>query len=372
MRLLDRYLLRELAVPLSYCLGAFLVFWIAFDLISNLSDYREVGLGGVSLLLYYAYRLPDLLLVIVPVGLLLGLLYTLTNLARHSELVAMRAAGISLWRLSVPYFLVGIFFSVALFVLNDVWLKNTNEKAEELLVRNKKGTTSDNKVLRNFNFRNPREGRTWNISQYHLESGAFRDAQVTWNLPDGTRQVIISKSGGFTGNTWVFTNVLQMVFISSESAPENKTVTNRMEMPLFTETPSSIRSEVKVSNSLSAVKASKAGYLSLEEMRDYIHMHPDMAPDTKAKLLTRLHTRLAAPWTCLVAIFIALPFGAVTGRRNVFGGVASSIIIFFAFYVMQRFGMAMGTSGRLPAILAAWGPNVFFAFLGLWMTWRQK
>jgi len=372
MRLLDRYLLRELSVPLSYCLSAFLVFWIAFDLISNLSDYREAGLDGSGLLLFYAYRLPDLLLIIVPVGLLLGMLYTLTNLARNHELVAMRAAGISLWRVSVPYFAVGILFSVGLFVLNDVLLTNCNEKAEELLTRNKKNSENpDSQWLKNYNFRNSRDGRVWNFGMYNLETSEFRDAQVTWNLPDGTRQVIIGKSGAHDGDTWVFTNALQIIFVTPNTAPENLPVTNRLEMPLFGETPVMIRAKFKVS-SLSSVTASKKIVLSLEEITEYLRLDVDISSKDRAKLLTQLHGRLAAPWTCLVVIFIALPFGAVTGRRNVFVGVASSIVIFFAFYVMQRFGLALGTSGRIPAWLAAWTPNAFFAILGLWLTWKQR
>ncbi len=372
MRLLDRYLLRELSVPLSYCLGAFLIFWVSFDLISNLSDYRADGLGGTDLLQFYAYRLPDMLLTIMPVGLLLGMLYTLTNLARHHELVAMRAAGISLTRISVPFFLVGIAFSLALFLLNDVWLTNSNEQAEKLRTRNQADQSDpQNQWIKNYNFRYSKGGRVWNFGAYNLETSEFRDAQVTWNLPDGTRQVIIGKSGAYREGTWVFTNVMHMVFLKLNTAPDERIVTNRLEMPLFSEAPNVISSEIKI-NSLSSITASKRVYLSLDEIRDFLELHPDLSPERRALLLTQFHGRLAAPWTCLVAIFIALPFGAVTGRRNVFVGVASSIIIFFAFYVMQRFGMALGTSGRIPAWLATWTPNIFFTLLGLWMTWRQR
>lgn len=368
MRLLDRYLLRELAVPLSYCLSAFLAFWISFDLISNLSDYREAGLGGSGLLLYYAYRMPDLLLIIVPVGMLLGMLYTLTNLTRHHELVAMRAAGISLLRLSVPYFVVGILFSLALFTANDLIFSNCNELAENLLKGEKK---QDDTWLKNHNFRNSREGRTWNFGLYNLKTGEFRNGQVTWDLPDGTRQVIISQNGAYTKDAWVFTNAAQIIFITPQSAPENIPVTNHLEMPLFTETPEDIRSEVKI-GSLSSITASKRVFLSLKEIKGYLNLHTDISPERRALLLTQYHGRLAAPWTCLVVVLIALPFGAVMGRRNVFVGVASSIVIFFAFYVIQRFGLALGTSGRIPALIAAWSPNAIFAVLGLVLTWRQK
>jgi lipopolysaccharide export system permease protein len=92
-----------------------------------------------------------------------------------------------------------------------------------------------------------------------------------------------------------------------------------------------------------------------------------------AWLLTELHERLAAPWTCLVVVLIAIPFGAASGgRRNLFVGVAGSIFICFAFFVLQRVGLALGLSGWLPAWLAAWLPNLIFGAAGLWMMARVR
>src|SRR4026207_26710 len=82
MRLLDRYLLRELLVPLGYCLGGFLVFWVSFDLLSQLDEFQEKKLRVLDLAEYYLVKMPDLLLIVMPVALLLALLYALTNHAR--------------------------------------------------------------------------------------------------------------------------------------------------------------------------------------------------------------------------------------------------------------------------------------------------
>src|SRR5213078_3764207 len=103
MRLLDRYLLRELLIPLGYCLGGFLVFWIAFDLFSDLGAFQQEKLKPLEIGEYYLALLPKLLQdIVAPAALLLALLYALTNHARHQELTAMRAAGVSLWRSCVP------------------------------------------------------------------------------------------------------------------------------------------------------------------------------------------------------------------------------------------------------------------------------
>jgi lipopolysaccharide export system permease protein len=73
-----------------------------------------------------------------------------------------------------------------------------------------------------------------------------------------------------------------------------------------------------------------------------------------------------------VVVLIAIPFGAVGGRRNVFVGVASSILICFVYFVLQQVGLALGTSGSLPPWLAAWFPNLSFGLTGLWLTSRVR
>ena len=98
MRLLDRYLLRELLVPFGYCLGGFFVFWVSFDLINELGEFQNRRLRTPEIAQYYLVKAPEMIVFVLPVALLLALLYTLTNHARHHELTAMRAAGVSLWR----------------------------------------------------------------------------------------------------------------------------------------------------------------------------------------------------------------------------------------------------------------------------------
>jgi lipopolysaccharide export LptBFGC system permease protein LptF len=71
-------------------------------------------------------------------------------------------------------------------------------------------------------------------------------------------------------------------------------------------------------------------------------------------------------------VFIAIPFGAAPGRRNLFFGVAGSIFICFAFFILQQIGLALGMNAFLPAWLAAGLPNLFFAALGVVLTLRIR
>jgi lipopolysaccharide export system permease protein len=71
-------------------------------------------------------------------------------------------------------------------------------------------------------------------------------------------------------------------------------------------------------------------------------------------------------------VLIALPFGALSGRRNVFVGVASSIFIFFAFFFLSQLGLTLGTAQVLPPWLAAWLPNLVFGGAALLFVMRVR
>ncbi len=370
MRLLDRYLLRELLIPLGYCLCGFLLFWIAFDLFGEIGDFQKNGLGPVEIAQYYLVTTPEFLVLVLPIALLLALLYSLTNHARHHEITAIRSAGVSLWRLSLPYFAVGLLISLASFVINEKWVPDSSDRAEEIMNRHappKAGALGRNKV-RHLGFTNARDGRIWQIGIYDSETGEMTNPQVFWTQPDQSRVWLKADRGDYTNGVWTFYNV----YVAKEALETNALAvpvleTNVLVVPQFTETPELIRSEIKISNRLVLARARRAD-VPLTEIINYLRLHPNPAPSERSWLYTKLQGRLASPWTCLVVVLIAIPFGAASGRRNVFVGVASSILICFIYFVLQQVTLALGTGGYVPPWLAAWFPNLSFGLVGLWMT----
>jgi len=196
MRLLDRYLLRELLIPLGYCLGGFLVFWIAFDLFSDLGAFQQQKLKPLEIGEYYLALLPKLLQdIVAPAALLLALLYALTNHARHQELTAMRAAGVSLWRLCLPYLAVGLLFSVFLLLLNERWVPNSLEMADQIRQRHVESNAADRHWQPDLKFHNDRDDRFWHIRSYNLQTGEMLYPYVEWRLPDGSRRQLLAERG---------------------------------------------------------------------------------------------------------------------------------------------------------------------------------
>jgi lipopolysaccharide export system permease protein len=375
MRLLDRYLFRELLTPLAYCLGGFLIFWISFDLFTNLEEFQDRKLHLLDVIALETAKTPDSMVTILPVALLLALLYALTQHARYNEITAMRAAGVSLWRICVPYFIVGLIASVVLFALNEILVPRGMNWANHILSRyvQKPDDPDVKNDFRNFGFTNARAHRTWFVGEYHKKNVEMIKPQVEWTLPDGASRRLYADHAIRTNGVWTFFNAAEYSQAGASAPLLPSWQTNVLAMPGFDETPKEIESEIKISSVLNFNSSRKAD-IPLADIFAYLRLHPNLPHADARKLFTKFYGRLAAPWTCLVVVLIAIPFSAASGRRNLFFGVAGSIFICFSYFVLQSISLAIGSSpnGHLPAWLAAWLPNLIFGAAGLILTARVR
>jgi lipopolysaccharide export system permease protein len=369
MRLLDRYLFRELLTPLAYCLGGFLIFWMSYDLFTSLDDLQKQKLHLLDVVGYSVAKTPEFLVTILPVALLLALLYTLTSHARHNEITAMRAAGVSLWRICAPYFAVGLAASAALFALNESLVPRSATWADRILHRYVPNPDDAAIQHEDQGYLDARSGRFWTFKEINFKTQEIISPEVSWTLPDG-KWDLRAERAVFTNGVWTFFTAIGSAKLSNSVSMVPMFATNVLSEPKFKETPRDMERDIRFSK-YEALNSRKLN-IPLAELWGYLRAHPDLPPDKASKWRTKFDGRLAAPWTCLVVVLIAIPFGAASGRRNLFFGVAGSIFICFGFFVIQQFCLAFGSGGYLPAWLAAWLPNMIFGGTGLLLTARVR
>lgn len=374
MRLLDRYLLRELLLPFAYCLGGFFIFWMSSDLFNRIGEFKEARMTLGDIALYYVVKSPEFLGVVLPVALLLALLYALTHHARHNEITAMRAAGVSMWRLALPYLAVGFIASIGLFIVNEKFAPDADDRADLIKARRLpagKNALRKN-IVANLGFVNTRDGNNWAIKELNTETMAMINPRIVTSVREGAPTWFYASAAIYTNNMWVFFDAREYRSDpTTNSAPVPTLVEPVLARPDLKETPEEIRSEVAISQRASLKRRHHAD-IPLTDIRSYLALHPDLTPANRNWLYTRLHSRIAGPWKCLVVVLIALPFGAASGRRNVFAGVAGSIIICFAYFAVMEISQAAGTSGHLPAWVAGWFPNISFALIAFWLINRVR
>ncbi|HEV2695699.1 MAG TPA: LptF/LptG family permease [Verrucomicrobiae bacterium] len=369
MRLHDRYLFRELLTPLGYCLGGFLPLWVSFFFFTKLGDMRESKLTGMDSFEYCFASLPEFFLMLLPWLLLLAMLYALTHHARYNEITALRAAGISLWRICAPYFIVGLFATVTYFLLNELAVPQCQRWSAEILSRHIK-KNKDPRIKTRFaklGYTNEQENRTWYIGVYNSATATMYNVNVEWMIKDGSQRQLVAEQAIYTNEVWVFTNVQQFLQRGQRLVPLLST--NLLPMPEFKETPNQFKLEAKYSDA-NGLLASHSADIPLVDLWPYLRQHA--GHQGLNGLVTKFHIRLAAPWTCFIVVLMAIPFGAQSGRRNLFFGVAGSIFICFVFFVLQQVCQAFGASGHLPGWFAAWLPNFMFAAIGFFLTWRAR
>ena len=140
--LYQRYLLREVSLATLLVLVAFLALFGFFDLIAELKDVGRNGYAMQHAVFYVLLTLPGRVYELMPIAMLIGTLYALSNLARHSEITVLRAAGVSTRQLLLALFRVAALFAVVTFLVGEVVAPPAEKAAQELRVRTKTGVVA--------------------------------------------------------------------------------------------------------------------------------------------------------------------------------------------------------------------------------------
>ena len=311
MRILDRYVLQKFFLPFVYCFLGFIAIWFIFDLSDNLPDFLQGKVGFRHPAEYYKSQIPEIIVVSLPIGALLALLYSLTAMSRSNEIISMLGAGVSVTRVLVPLMLVGLVLVAITGYFNYESAPHAAMIKKRMLRDIKRGKTTEVGLTGHL-YRNREDLRTWFmrqdlmrtasglsmcrsssrmpegniIKQWYARDAHYNEITQSWNL-DRARYVEI-------GAGWANLEVANC--------------TTRLRSKGWRETPWRIASSVM-----------NPDYLSVPELEDYLAFNRDFPEVRLAPYRTQLHYRWALPWVCLLVVFIAAPLGIVYNRRGILG-----------------------------------------------------
>ena len=359
MKLLDRYISRNFLQAYVYCIAGFISIWLIFDISDNISTFIDQHIGFVRGAQYYLTQVPQILVILLPVSLLLALLFSLGRMSRANEIVSMLTAGVSIPRVLLPLILIGFLTVGATMALNYQLAPHADSARKTFLSsdRLRKETQIEGQI-----FRNRSDARTWFIQNFRLHHNVFNNVQVLQQ--DANDNIVTSYLAARAvyqpaTKTWD----LESVKIINYDAAGNilhEEIRPSLSMTNWSETPFRL-SSANV----------RAEYLSVPELREYLHYNSDFPATLLAPFKTHLQYRLALPWTCLVVVFIAAPLGIGFSRRGVLSSVAASLILVFAMNFLTHLFLALGEGYRIPSWTAAWTPNIIFAVIGLYLLYLR-
>ena len=359
MRLLDRYILRNFLQVYLYCIAGFISIWLIFDISDNISTFIDERISLLLAVRYYATQVPQVFIILLPVSLLLALLFTLGRMSRANEVVSMLTAGISLPRVLVPLIGMGLLTVTASMALNYSLAPHAELARKALLseARARPGPMIEGQI-----FRNRTDARTWFVQNFRHGGNSFNNVQVLQqDVNDNIVTNYLATRAFYRPDTkaWELENA-RVVHYDHTGNIIDEQIYPLLRIEHWSETPFRLGSANV-----------RAEFLSLPELREYLHFNADFPETLLAPFRTHFQYRLALPWTCLVVVCIAAPLGIGYSRRGVLSSVAAAVILVFSMNFLTHLFLALGEGDRISAWTAAWTPNLLFAAIGLYLLYLR-
>ncbi len=349
---LHRYVIREYLKVFALSLSGLILIYLVVLFFQKMDTFIKYQAPFLLIFEYLLYKIPEVIFQwTLPYAVLLSTLLTLGTLSRHSEITAMKAGGVSLYRITIPLFIIALLISFFSFLGNENLVPLTNQKTRHLLsvkLRKEQQTS----YFKNY--------KIW----YHGDSGIFNvqllDAKekilkgiTLYQFDDQFRCIrrIDAREAKWSNGKWKFYQGAIREFkegIAIQTTP-------------FTEKDFDFQEDW---GSFQRIER-KAEEMSYTELQNYIQRIQTSGYDT-TRYLTDLYSKLSYPFLNLIMVLIGIPFALKTGRS---GGVALSIgisvVIGFIYGVMFYVFLSFGKSGILPPFLAAWTPTLLFGLAGI-------
>jgi LPS export ABC transporter permease LptG/LPS export ABC transporter permease LptF len=360
-QILDVYIIQGWVFYFFILLVTFTGIYIIFDFFQLLGDMVRNHASAGVVLEYYRFLLPQVIYLMLPLSILVATLVNFGLLTKSNQITAIKAAGVSLYRLSLPVLLVAIVLSIGMFFLSDDFLPQTNQRQDALRnqIKGKPPQTfyrperqwifGQSDRIYNYRFFDPDKNVFADLACFEFDPQTFRltrriyAARAFWEPPI---------RGWVLENGWV--RDLKGDRVDNYLPFSVDTFTEMTEEPAY------FKKEVRPSEQMSAL-----------ELRRYISELSQSGFDV-VRLSIQLYRKFSYPLIAFVVALIGIPFSFTTGSKGALSGVALSIGIAILYWSISSLFEAMGNLSQLPPLVAAWSPDVLFGLAGSYLLLRVK
>ena len=352
MKIYRRYLAREVAGAILLVLAGFLALFGFFDMVSEVKNVGEGSYQWHHALTYVALRLPGRVYELMPVAVLIGTLYSLSALARHSEITVLRASGMSTNRLLMVLFQVAFVCALLTFAIGEVVVPTTERAAQQLRLRERGQTVGQ--ALRSGLW--VKDGRSFINVRSVLPDNRLQGIRIyDFDKNARLRSVTEAREGEFLASSgWRLTDVVQTVLFGERSE-----VVRRPYMEW----------QSALSPDILSVLMIAPDRMSLLHLSSYVRHLSENAQKTQRYEIA-LWKKLIYPLAALVMVALALPFGYTHNRvSGVSLKIFSGVMIGVLFHMLNGLFSNLGAINSWSPLLSALAPSALFLLAATAMIW---
>ncbi len=337
---------------------SFIALYVLIDFFEKIRMFLSNNATAGQIALYFVYLIPFIVSTILPFAVLLATLLTYSALARFSEITAMKANGISLYRMALPVLICATLAGVFLFFFTELVTPASIYKTEHLVkveVQGRKslGVFKQNEIW----YRAP--GAIYNFKMFDIENNTLQGITLHYVDSDfSLKRRVDAARAVWKDGAWVFQN-LMMTNFDPDAKPTLSWFDEKV-MPLA-ESPDDFKIIQK--------DAERMGYF---ELRRYVNKIRAEGYDV-SRYLVDLQGKIAFPFVCVILVLIGLAFSLRSERSGgVMQSVGVGIFIGASYWIVHAFCMSLGRSGLLPIYLSAWSANLIFGAAAAYLIYRVR
>ncbi|MDP8252964.1 MAG: LptF/LptG family permease [Candidatus Kaelpia aquatica] len=354
MRLIRNYFLRDWINSFLISLGIFTLVFSIGNLVKLVDLIVNKGVDPRSILQLFLMMIPFSLVYTLPISTLIATLLIFGRAAADNEIVTLKASGISAKKISVPFIILGVVFSLVSFTFMDKLLPFTHYKSREIVFNiGKKNPTAylePGTFIKSF--------KNHIIFFYDLKKNELKNIRIYVNEEDRPLRTIIAQKAKITD---IDDNGLTLRLYngsSDEVDPKRPEEFYKLNFKEYI-----IHLDLGKANREGTIDKKPEEY-TIRELKNNISKLTDEGVDT-LPLSSELYKRYAQPFTCLAFILIGLPLGIRTNRREKSVGFGIGLMIIMLYYVLFVASETLILNGTIPAEIGHWIPTALIFIAGL-------
>ena len=356
MKLIDKHIFKEFIPVFLFCLTLFLFLFIIIDLFANLDDIIEQQVSIKVLLQYYSAFLPSIFTIVTPVSTLLATLYSLGNLNRQNEIIAMKAGGVSTLSIIAPYLFMGLIISLLSFIVDNEYVPNAYQKYNTIKNEQieRQGKNERVEIIKDLTLYGS-DYQVYYAESYNTKTSTLKGLIILKHNDQGDLIArITADEGKYINDKWVLYNC--SIYRLTKTGARNGA-------------PAHFKEKIWPPNEKPkdfARSTHKTQFMSVFELYRYTKKltKNNQAP---AGILIDLYNKVSFSFVSFVIVLIGLPFALMKNKGGTFIYIGIGLGISFLYYFTLIASVAIGKAGFMPPFISSWLANIIFSIAGIIM-----
>jgi len=363
IKLIDRYVLRQFFLAAIVSMVAFIIIYIAVDLMEKLDKFLDHHIPFRIVVEYYINFTPQIIALILPVCLLLGSLFVTGRMSMASEIIAMRSGGISLYRLMAPFVVASIVISAGAVYFNGWILPKANMRVEEILRDDVHEDLLANQELDLYLQDSPT--RIVSMADYSwsqrrgtkLSIQNFDPADITRMVSRIDASLLVWDS---TRSEWRLQDAIERTFQTDTTAEVIRRLAGPESFFHFSFTPTELKDRLL-----------KMDEMTNPELEKRIHLKERSGQDVSQDKVD-YQSKYSLAFASLIVVLFGVPFASRKKRSGLSFEFSIAIGIAFVYLTFSKVFQTFGYTGQASPIFTAWLANGLFFVGALIVIWKAQ